>query len=291
MKKILLMMLCLLSVRIAWAQEGSSPEITSETDIISETETISQSESETMSESVTEESAVREESIARDEPPADEQTSMEESTAPEAITEQAAPESELIAEEATPETLTERAPPEPETITEQARPEPSAEPVVEKSTETEIVSEPKPDREPEPPVPRSPLPVPNSPIAVGVGIEANNNSPHGVAYGGLIAADYRLYKHFALGIKSEFSSNFKTHNTFDVAALARFVWPFKGVDLFLQGGIGMSDIIFYEGNKVVFLWEGAAGVRVPLKKWYIEPSARYGSPFIWGAGIKFGRTF
>jgi hypothetical protein len=76
-----------------------------------------------------------------------------------------------------------------------------------------------------------------------------------------------------------------------VAALARFVWPFKGVDLFLQGGIGMSDIIFYEGYKVVLLYEGGAGVRVPLKKWYIEPSGRYGFPFIWGAGIKFGRTF
>jgi hypothetical protein len=91
-----------------------------------------------------------------------------------------------------------------------------------------------------------------------------------------------------VGIKGEFSSNFDTTNTIEASGLARFILPLGGLELYAQGGIGISNIMSYDGSDIKLLYEGAIGVRITLGSFYLEPSGRYGSPFIWGAGIVFG---
>jgi hypothetical protein len=129
------------------------------------------------------------------------------------------------------------------------------------------------------------------PISLGLGLEVNNNNRDGAALGFTAAADYRLLSFLALGLRGGFSSNFDFSNTVEGAAFLRFVLPLKGLELFAQGGGGLSWIFIYEGNSPHPLFEGGAGVRLPLGNFYIEAAGRGGVPFLWGAGISAGYRF
>jgi hypothetical protein len=160
------------------------------------------------------------------------------------------------------------------------------------ATESEVADEPaKLAAEREPTPQRSAAKRWWEPISVGAGLEANNNNPKGMAYGALVSVGYRLFRFFALGVKGEFNSNFGTSNTIEAAAWARFVFPIKRLELFAQGSAGISSIIIYGDTETRFLYEGGAGVRIPIKKFYLEPFARFGLPFLWGAGVVFGYSW
>jgi hypothetical protein len=60
------------------------------------------------------------------------------------------------------------------------------------------------------------------------------------------------------------------------------------MELFLQGGGGISEIYIYEGERAVPRLESVAGARVPIGHFYAEPEARFGVPYLWGAGVSFG---
>jgi hypothetical protein len=130
------------------------------------------------------------------------------------------------------------------------------------------------------------------PLSVGLGLEANNNHRNGVAYGVQASIDYRLWRFLALGARGGFSSNFGFSNTVEGEGFLRLILPLRGVDLFVQGGAGVSVMFIYEGNMPGTLFSGGVGARISLgRSFYIEPAARFGVPFLWGAGISAGYRF
>jgi hypothetical protein len=126
--------------------------------------------------------------------------------------------------------------------------------------------------------------------ALGVGLEANMNTPSNAAGASWVSAGRDLGRLFAAGMKAGYSYNFSGVGTLEMAALGR--WYFLSLEksrFFAQLELGM-DLIFHEGNTVpAFLGGLAFGWRIPLGVWYLEPAVRGGYPYIWGLGLAFGR--
>jgi hypothetical protein len=133
------------------------------------------------------------------------------------------------------------------------------------------------------------------PWAVALGLEGNMNSYRNASGASWLAATVDLGGSFAAGIKTGFSHNFSDTGTLEMAALGRWYFLSLGPDgpqqsrLFAQAELG-ADLIFYEQKTVpAFLGGLALGWRIPLGAWYLEPAVRGGYPYIWGAGLGFGR--
>jgi hypothetical protein len=129
------------------------------------------------------------------------------------------------------------------------------------------------------------------PFSVNAGLEVNNNHSNGAAAGVSVMVDWRIMPFLSAGLRTGFSSNFGYSNTAEAEGFVRFVLPLGGIELFAQGGAGVSWIFIYEGNTAVPLFGGAFGARIPLGGFYLEPAARFGSPFLWGAGVSAGKVF
>lgn len=129
------------------------------------------------------------------------------------------------------------------------------------------------------------------PISVSAGMEANNNHQNGIALGFVVQADYRVFPFLAAGARGGFSTNITFSNTLEAEGFVRFILPLRSLQVFTQGGAGLSWIFIYEGNTAIPLFGGALGVRIPLGAFYIEPAARFGFPFLWGAGLSAGVRF
>jgi hypothetical protein len=133
-------------------------------------------------------------------------------------------------------------------------------------------------------------------FSLGLGIEANMYARRGVALGTAVSADYGFLPNLAAGIKFGFSHNLARIMALEPEVFARwYAGDVKGLFLFVQAGLGTS-VIFEdrsEGRKAhpAVMGNLAAGLRIPLKQWYVEPYLRTGYPFIWGAGVSAGRRF
>ncbi|MDR2135009.1 MAG: hypothetical protein LBO76_00140, partial [Treponema sp.] len=130
----------------------------------------------------------------------------------------------------------------------------------------------------------------DKPWALGVGLEGNMNTPTYAAGASWISMDRDLGRLFAAGLKTGYSYDFSGAGTLEIAALGRwYFFSFETSRLFAQLELG-ADLIFHEGNTIpAFLGGLAAGWRIPLGAWYLEPAVRGGYPYIWGAGLAFGR--
>jgi hypothetical protein len=121
---------------------------------------------------------------------------------------------------------------------------------------------------------------------LGFGIEGNMNTYRGAALNGNINFDYEITNTLAAGIKFGFNHNFRS--TMVLEPGAHFRWYFfnlKGNPLFVQGDLGAS-LIFEDATLYpAFMGGITAGVRFPLKNWYLEPYIRGGYPFLWGIGV------
>ena len=136
-------------------------------------------------------------------------------------------------------------------------------------------------------------------IFTGLGLEVNGNSREGAAMGGNLTVGLDLNEQFSLGIKTVLSGNFDTIVTLEPAAFFRYYIPtlefspsFSISGLFAQAELG--TIIFFEQNKgyPAFLGGVALGWRYNIDEiWYIEPSVRFGYPFIWGVSFQGGLRF
>jgi hypothetical protein len=185
-------------------------------------------------------------------------------------------------------------------------------PVQEIPQEAEIVPEAEPapaaDFRPAVNIPLSPrIPPPSvtsgrgrlwiPPVSVGLGVEVNNNHINGSAEGVTAAADFRALSFLAAGARAGFSSNFGYSNTMEGEGFVRFILPVKTplrnwtLELFAQGGAGISQIFVYEGNSSKLLAGGGLGIRLLNNGFYIEALARAGTPFLWGAGVSAGYRF
>jgi hypothetical protein len=116
------------------------------------------------------------------------------------------------------------------------------------------------------------------------------NSPAYAAGSSWLSVDRDLGLSFAAGLKAGYSHNFSGVGPLEMAALGR--WYFLSLEtsrLFAQVEAG-ADLIFHEGDTVpAFLGGLALGWRIPLGLWYVEPAVRGGYPYVWGAGLSFGR--
>jgi hypothetical protein len=123
-----------------------------------------------------------------------------------------------------------------------------------------------------------------------VGLEANMNAPVNTAAGAWFSAIRDLGRSpFAVGIKTGYSYDFSGLGTLELGALGRWYFlPLNKSRIFVQAELG-ADLIFYEGETLpAFLGGLAAGWRMPLGSWFLEPTLRAGYPYIWGAGLAFG---
>ena len=143
-------------------------------------------------------------------------------------------------------------------------------------------------------------------IFIGFGPEINANTRTNLSFGGYFTGGFELLDTFAIGFKFYFSDNFDTVQTFEPAVLIRYM-PFSGIfdGVFAQMIIGSAS--YYEhdpdcANCTSGSDECPKGYPAPLggiglgwrfkfNRFYIEPSARFGHPFTWGAGLTAGLLF
>jgi hypothetical protein len=129
-------------------------------------------------------------------------------------------------------------------------------------------------------------------IALGLGIEGNMNTRKGAALGTAVSAGYGIFPGLAAGIKFGFSHNLARIMTLEPELFARWYFgELKNLSFFAQAGIGASIIFEDTAAHPAVLGNLAAGLRIPLGSWYVEPYLRTGYPFIWGAGISAGYRF
>ena len=123
---------------------------------------------------------------------------------------------------------------------------------------------------------------------MGLGGEANGNSEERPAAGAVLSLGLDINRYFALGLKNTISFSFDELNVLENAVFLRF-YPIKTQRLFLQAELGAS--LLFEDDKTwpVFLGGFCVGWRFNFGRYfYLEPSARGGYPFIWGAGLTAG---
>jgi len=139
----------------------------------------------------------------------------------------------------------------------------------------------------------------------GAGPEANAYTRTNFSAGGYLSWGVELFHHYALGLRIGYYSNLKDGDvptdllnlrtdTFEAAFLFRYYMPFKNIfsGIFIEGNVGMTS--FRElGNAYIAPHGGiAAGWRFEfLERFYIDPTARIGSPFMWGFGAAIGVIF
>ena len=113
------------------------------------------------------------------------------------------------------------------------------------------------------------------------------------AGGAGLTFDYNLSRLFALGLSVTANSNFNILTALEGAALFR--WYFLSVNklrFFAQADAGVFLYMETEEMAPMFLGGGRIGLRLPLgQSFYIEPFARGGYPFIYGAGVNAGIRF
>lgn len=130
----------------------------------------------------------------------------------------------------------------------------------------------------------------DKPLALGFGVEGNMNTVTRASGASWFSATVDVGRFFAAGLKAGYSYNFSGIGTLETAALGRWYFlSFEKSRLFVQTELG-ADMIFYEGETLpAFLGGLAVGWRFHLGRWYLEPALRGGYPYIWGAGLGFGR--
>jgi len=129
----------------------------------------------------------------------------------------------------------------------------------------------------------------NNNMFFGIGGEANANTREGAAIGGAFSFGLEFAGSFAAGLRVIFSNDIKSIFTIEPLAFFRYNLPLGISGFFVQAEMGAS--FFLEDNKgyPAFSVGAAAGWRFKITEmFYIEPYARAGYPFIWGAGLNAG---
>jgi hypothetical protein len=128
--------------------------------------------------------------------------------------------------------------------------------------------------------------------SAGLGADVNLNTREGVALGGSVSVDYGITARIAAGVTAVFSGNFGDIFTAEPAVFFRwYALQIGGMPLFAQGDIGCSIITEGADAMPAFLGAVRAGIRIPVKNFYVEPYVRFGFPFIWGIGALCGYSF
>jgi hypothetical protein len=118
------------------------------------------------------------------------------------------------------------------------------------------------------------------------------NARHLFSLGVILGAEYTLQPSLTAGVKGVFSYNFNEITVLEPGAFFRwyFLYP-KAGSIFLQTDIGAS-FIFADSRLYIRPLGGiSGGIRIPLKKIFLEPQGRLGYPFAFGLGVTCGISF
>jgi hypothetical protein len=129
-------------------------------------------------------------------------------------------------------------------------------------------------------------------ISLGLSPEINMDTRRGLAIGGGLYADYAINEAWAAGIKAAASYNLDEIISVEPEAFIRWYIPLKWkIHPFLQADLGA--VFIWENTRMVPAVLGglSAGMRFPLKHFFVEPYAGAGFPFLWRAGIALGFRF
>jgi hypothetical protein len=124
-------------------------------------------------------------------------------------------------------------------------------------------------------------------IYAGLGLEVNENSRNSIAAAGILSFGLELDRAFDAGAKIGYSYGADALSSLELQGVFRYKIPFGGP--FLQAELGY--VVFNYENKTygAFLGGLAFGWRFLFaEKWYLEPVARLGYPYIWGLGLSAG---
>ena len=126
-------------------------------------------------------------------------------------------------------------------------------------------------------------------IFFGIGGEANANTSEGAAIGGNVSFGIEFLKQFNAGLKVIFSHDTESIFTIEPLAFFRYYLPLGIPGFFAQLEMGASVFIEDDKGYPAFSVGAAAGWRFQITNiFYIEPYARAGYPFVWGAGLTAG---
>ena len=135
--------------------------------------------------------------------------------------------------------------------------------------------------------------------SIGFYIEANKNSVSSVAPCAGLCFDYNFTRKLTVGIKALVSYDVfykgKSIYTFEPIAFFRFylasVSGEPSTGLFVQADGGASLIFLDNTAKSCFNAGASLGFRKEFNSFYLEPSLRFGYPYILGAGLSLGLRF
>jgi hypothetical protein len=129
-------------------------------------------------------------------------------------------------------------------------------------------------------------------FSFGFGTEINANTQSGQAYGAMINGELGINNSFAFGLKTAASYNFSDTLTVEPAFFLRWYAVMLGTwgSIFIQADAGSTFIFYTDKTQGEFMGGVSAGMRFTLKHFYIEPSAGWGVPFLWRAGLGLGFT-
>jgi hypothetical protein len=129
-------------------------------------------------------------------------------------------------------------------------------------------------------------------ISAGAFVENNGNVRTGLALAGGLTLDTTITNSISAGLKFDAGSDFRGLVSLETALFGRWYF-FKGESLQLYAQAGAGTVIFVENDQALqtFVAEGGLGVRIPIKRLYIEPYLRFGYPVGVGFGMVAGWSF
>ncbi len=136
-------------------------------------------------------------------------------------------------------------------------------------------------------------------VAVGGIGEINKNSIEFIAPALGFSFDFSLWRKFSLGAKVLVSYDYheKQNQVLTIetlGALRYYIVSFSGEPvsgMYLEAQAGASLLLVDSKLKSVFNGGGAAGYRLTLGSFFIEPELRFGYPYMCGAGLAAGIRF
>ena len=144
-------------------------------------------------------------------------------------------------------------------------------------------------------------------VAIGLGPEINMNSGSGFGVGAVVVLDINFGNYWAVGLSAKASHDNSSAWVTEGMALVRCYIPGRNPwqgeyhsGFFVQADAGVHNItednvFMYEGENLLrFLGGLRMGYRFLLgasRHFYLEPYARGGYPFLWGAGLMAGIRF
>jgi hypothetical protein len=144
-------------------------------------------------------------------------------------------------------------------------------------------------------------------VSVGLGPEINNNSGTAFGVGAVAALDVNLGDYWAVGLTAKGSHDLSSAWVLEGGGLVRRYFPgnppqqrerHSGFFMQIDAGahfIAEDNVHMYEGDTLLRFMGGLrVGYRFLLgasRYFFLEPYARGGYPFMWGAGLMAGIRF